>query len=268
MKQMEQAALRMQLETVANICKKDEQGYILMNEFAMELRRNGFKWKGKFSTFLKGIPELVEIDKNMIGVQIIKVKELNTEVKQAIQDLTDDEKQKYMIFLEESIKKYDRIFIDTCSLVGNHVNQFFDFVQPLLLKHDKKIIVPERILNELYGISKSKKNNEKVKEKAIKVIEFLTKPETQKMLAFFGCKDDNLNDGDEVFVNVFGKFITKYNMALITCDKKLIGRIMKIKKNTANSKDFATFIINRFGYIDNKNIPFEELLDLKNWEEL
>jgi len=268
MKQIEQAALKMQLETVASICKKDEQGYILMNEFAVELTRNGFKWEGKFLTFLKSIPELVEIDNTIIHAQKIRVKELNTEAKQPIQDLTDDEKHEYMIYLEESIKKYDRIFIDTCSLMGNHVNQFFDFVQPLLLKYDKKIVVPERILNELYGISKSKKNNEKVREKAIRAIELLAKPETQKMLDFFGCKDDNLISGDEVFVNVFGKFITKYNMALITCDKKLIGRIMKIKKNTANSKDFAAFIINKFGYMDNKNIPFEDLLDLKDWEEL
>jgi len=148
MKQMEQAALRMQLETVANICKKDEQGYVLMNEFAEELTRNGFKWEGKFLTFLKSIPELVEIDNTIICAQKIRVKELNTEAKQPIQDLTDEEKQKYMIFLEENIKKYDRIFIDTCSLMGSYVNQFFDFVQPFLLKYDKKIIIPERILNE------------------------------------------------------------------------------------------------------------------------
>ncbi|GHV17926.1 hypothetical protein AGMMS49938_18850 [Fibrobacterales bacterium] len=76
MNSAEQAKLRVRLQKVASRCSKDEHEFILMCRFAEELKRDGFTVAGKFSKFLKGIPEIVEIDSSEFCFPKIKIKEI------------------------------------------------------------------------------------------------------------------------------------------------------------------------------------------------
>ncbi|MDR3000214.1 MAG: hypothetical protein LBU89_03025 [Fibromonadaceae bacterium] len=130
------------------------------------------------------------------------------------------------------IKEYDKIFIDTCSLMAymaHGIKEFSDFIVPILNTSQKKLFVLKRVKSELKGIADDKKDKQSQDtiEKAKNAINFLEK--YSNFIDFYDDLDEE-NIADNVFLSVFTRLRTKYKLLLITQDKELSRDIMQLNK--------------------------------------
>ena len=176
-----------------------------------------------------------------------------------------------------NLKQYDRIFVDTASLLVDYKSLHYptiykrnnssdsnerflkkypnkqvqdDFflknLAPALLSLNKKIIITNDVIKELEGhtnITERKINflsmkEETTKEEAKKSLNRLASraENAKKIISIYQKKElceffggQNYPFTDNVFITVFFRFLTKYNMCLLTQDKALARDIEKIK---------------------------------------
>lgn len=139
-----------------------------------------------------------------------------------------------------------KIFIDTCSLLYEHADEFWSHFYPLLQRNNQKVIIPYRCIEELERISKSE-DTEKAK-KAQKAIENLGRLQNENILDIRGEKNDNF--ADNVFLVQFTKFRMSYNLLLITQDRTLGKEILELNNSEAvKGNKIRVFRINQYGFL-------------------
>ncbi len=139
--------------------------------------------------------------------------------------------------VEDKIKKYDRIFIDTSSLIYSKADQFWTNVVPLLAKHNKNIVIPITVYSELKNLvsnpETAKQNKSYIAAQGHKILQNVNNLLEAKTLLLVGDKNDT--SVDSTFQSVFKIYSLKYNLLLITQNRNLAASIIDIEKNRSQS---------------------------------
>lgn len=158
-------------------------------------------------------------------------------------------------FLIDIVKKY-KIFIDTCSLLSEYADKFWEHIIPVLTEEKASMIVPfrvyeevEKYANDLELCKKKAANNPGLNQTAKRSRGRIIKMQAEGLVRVLG--DENDNFADNVFQTVFTQYRMKYNLLLITQDKNLAADILRISESkavTANTKILVRRI-NKYGYL-------------------
>ncbi|MBF0120753.1 MAG: zinc-ribbon domain containing protein [Desulfobacterales bacterium] len=129
----------------------------------------------------------------------------------------------------ENIAAYYCLFVDTCSIMHEKANDFFYRLAPILISFKKQIIIPNKVVIEIDRL----RNNMKLvtRDAAIRGATILKDYKDYNLIDVRGEKSDPF--ADNVFLYVFSKFRTQYNLALLTQDKSLAMDILALKKSKA-----------------------------------
>lgn len=128
-----------------------------------------------------------------------------------------------------------RTFIDTNILLDDNFYEFWERLEPLVIRHrsirvDRLPIIPYRVCEELIKMSKG--DDERAK-KAPKVLNFLKTLKDKQLIRIMGDTQSD-NFADNVFKTVFTQYRLKYNMILITQDKGLTEDILQLNNAKAD----------------------------------
>lgn len=130
--------------------------------------------------------------------------------------------------LENYIKNY-KIFIDTCSLLEDSADQFWGNVKILLKKHNNKIIVATRVIEELQKHSMNRKDVS-LANKANRALSRMSQYINDGLVDIRGEASDSYL-ADNVFLVLFTKFRMQYNLLLITQDNNLAKDILALNNS-------------------------------------
>lgn len=151
--------------------------------------------------------------------------------------------------LDELVKKH-KIFIDTCSLLSPHAGQFWKNIIPFLKKYNNRVIIPQKVIEELKKHSKQSEKTD-LASASLQTLKFLTQLQKQSLIDVRGEAGDNF--ADNVFQVVFTKFRMNYHLMLITEDKDLAEDILKLNDSkSVKAKPIIVKRINRFGYLSDR----------------
>lgn len=163
--------------------------------------------------------------------------------------------QRSIKYLNEVVADY-KIFIDTCSLLSEFAESFWEHIIPILRQQKASIIVPFRVYEEVEKFAGSielcqrkSPDNPNLNRLARLAKARIIKLNSEGLVRVLGDKNDNF--ADNVFQTVFTQFRMKYNLLLITQDKNLaidISRISESKAVTVNTK-IQVRRINKHGYL-------------------
>jgi len=132
-----------------------------------------------------------------------------------------------MTDLTKLVKNY-KVFIDTSSLMHDGANHIFETeLYKVLLKNSKKVIIPIKVIEELKKHQNSTIN--KTVKKGINGLKIIKKLQDDNLIDIRGEKNDPF--ADNLFLTIFTKFRTKYNLCLITQDKGLSLDIIGLKNS-------------------------------------
>lgn len=128
-----------------------------------------------------------------------------------------------------------RTFIDTNILLEDNFYDFWDRLEPLVIRHrsikvDRIPIIPYKVCEELLKMSNS--DNERGR-KAPEVLKFIKKLKDKQLVKIMGDPQSD-NFADNVFKTVFTQYRLKYNMILITQDKGLTEDILQLNNAKAD----------------------------------
>lgn len=154
--------------------------------------------------------------------------------------------EKSAAFLELSVQNF-KIFIDTCSLLSDHADVFWENITPILEREHKAIIVPFRVYEEIKKFADNPKHE--LNQRAKTTLNNVATLQRAGLVEVFGDKNDNF--ADNVFQTVFTQFRLKYNLMLITDDRNLASDILTIGKSKAVSTNNRIMVerINKYGYL-------------------
>jgi len=142
----------------------------------------------------------------------------------------------------EHLVRSSKVFIDTCTLMHGSAEEFFyTKLQPLLIQYKKKVIVPQKVIDEIERLRKDKGiNSNKQAEKGINILRAYI---YKKLLDIRGERNDPF--ADNLFQYVFIKFRTKYNLVLLTQDRRLAQDILKLgmAKSIQSNKSIKAFYV-------------------------
>ena len=164
------------------------------------------------------------------------------------------------IFLVDIVKNY-KIFIDTCSLLSEYAENFWEHIVPVLKEEKSNIIVPYRVYQEVDKYAKDPElclkkapDNPNLNKLAKQAKRKIVSLYSEGLVRVLGDKTDNF--ADNVFQTVFTQYRMKYNLFLITQDKNLcvdINRISESKSVTVSNK-IKVRRINKHGYLSHLEI--------------
>lgn len=148
-------------------------------------------------------------------------------------------------FLDYVVKNY-KIFIDTCSLLDDNAEQFWENITPFLIENNSSIIIPYRVYEE---IKKHENSNHNLQQKAQVVLKRIVELYNKGLIRVLGEKTDDF--ADQVFQMVFMRYRMKYNLLLITQDKKLANDILNFSKSQSVRVNTKTLVrkINKYGFL-------------------
>lgn len=158
-------------------------------------------------------------------------------------------------FLIDIVKNY-KIFIDTCSLLSEYADIFWEHIIPVLTNENANIIVPLRVYEEVEKYAKDVElckrkapDNTGLNQAAKRAKEKIIKLQSEGLVRVLG--DENDNFADNVFLTVFTQYRMKYNLILITQDKNLAADILRISDSKAITVSTKTLVrrINKHGYL-------------------
>ncbi len=147
-----------------------------------------------------------------------------------------------------------RIFVDTCSIMHQKSQDFFSKLAPILMAQQKQIIIPHKVVSEINRLQSAPAGYTKNAAKAGAVI--LKRYLDHGLLDIRGERNDPF--ADNVFVYVFSKFRTQYDLALITQDRSLAMHILFLKdsKTIHSSKKL---LVLKIGYSGDAEIWRREI---------
>ena len=147
----------------------------------------------------------------------------------------------------EHYLKDGKVFMDTCSFMDEHANDFVCHAVPILDKYNQKVFVPKKCVDEMIHHSHDKENEKKAKA-AVNAIEILGKLQQRGFLDIRGEENDNF--ADNVFLTQFTKYRIKYSLVLITQDRKLGRDILALNNSeSVNGKRIRVLRINKYGFL-------------------
>ena len=145
--------------------------------------------------------------------------------------------------LETYVKDWN-IFIDTCSLMHQGADLFWQRIIPYLHLYQKKVYMPYNCLKEVKKLC-AKTEEPAVSNRANRVFNTLKTLYKGGCCAFLGDKQDPFPD--QYFQTIFMKYRTNANMLLITQDNNLAKDIMRLNEiKSVNGKEVQA---KRFDYI-------------------
>lgn len=152
--------------------------------------------------------------------------------------------------MEQYLKEQYKIFIDTCSLLEDGINIFWQNIIPYLHQYNSKIIIPLRCIEEL---QKHQKNNSDrdLSEKALNSLKIINQLLKAGYVEIRGENTDNF--ADNVFTVVFTKFRMTKKLLLITQDRDLAEDILKLNDSKAVTHAYPIHVkkINKYGFFSN-----------------
>lgn len=158
-------------------------------------------------------------------------------------------------FLIDIVKNY-KVFIDTCSLLSEYADSFWEHIIPVLTNEKASIIVPlrvyeevEKYANDVELCKRKAPDNPGLNQAAKRAKEKIIKLQSEGLVRVLG--DENDNFADNVFLTVFTQYRMKYNLILITQDKNLAADILRISDSKAVTVSTKTLVrrINKHGYL-------------------
>lgn len=159
-------------------------------------------------------------------------------------------REKALQSLEQYVKEDYKIFIDTCSLLHDKSDLFWQNIIPFLDQYHKKVIIQKKCVDELYKhqSNESKLDLAKKARNALKLIQQLINSE---YVDIRGEASDQF--ADNVFLTVFTKFRMEYKLLLITQDHDLADEISALNDSGAVKFKKAIVVkqINKYGFLSN-----------------
>lgn len=184
--------------------------------------------------------------------QIDKIKIAINNVK-SVQKTDDDNplREKAQNHLNDLVKDCI-VFVDTCSLMHYNFKKFTEELNPLLIKNNKRIIVPTRVVEELKKHSLNSEQKPQAAESAKLALNILADMMNKNLIDLRGESTDNF--ADNVFGAVFAKHRLNHKLLLITQDGDLAEDILNLN-NIKSAKGYPVSVkrINKFGYLSNFN---------------
>jgi len=216
--------------------KRDDEGYILMNEFSLTLKDMNVKWEGGFKNFLKNYSDIIEFKpdtpthaqairvKGVLGSNSIDSPKKSTEINKPIEAGKPTE----VDILEKVLNDADKIYMDTCALMENPWEKFFEKANPILKKHNKKVIILTAVVAELRRNAENSDSEMQSKvENALKVL--IAKDE----ITVIGEEGDDERIADQAFKVTFEKYRHRHKMLLISQDHNLSKEILNLNNSEA-----------------------------------
>ncbi|OCS91107.1 protein kinase domain-containing protein [Caryophanon latum] len=175
------------------------------------------------------------------GIDFLSNTKQLTKVQQAKVALLIQEHLKANVVDEklDRLVKQHKIFIDTCSLVQPKAIAFLNTLEPALKKHNSKLIIPIRVIEELEKIQRGQTGE--VVELSKAVCQHLALMQQRGVLDLRGEDTDNF--ADNVFDVVFSKFRLQYKLMLITQDKALAKEMLQ--KNSSQAIRGKTIVVQK-----------------------
>lgn len=127
--------------------------------------------------------------------------------------------------LEKLAANY-KIFIDYDSLMIPESEIFFKRFTKILRKNKNKIIIPLRIIEKLENLAKE--DDDKLSIQAKHAIKCIVQMQSEEVIQIRGEEND-LENSNDLFLDLFGKYNGEYNLALITQNKYLAHMVMNIE---------------------------------------
>lgn len=158
----------------------------------------------------------------------------------------DDREAAAKNMLEHFVSSY-KIFMDTSSLLSPYADKFFANLAPLLEKYNTSVVLPKRVIDELYKHQANSSNPDLAKKahKALKNIQSLL---SNRRVTVRGEESDNF--ADNVFQVVFTKFRINNKLLLITEDNSLAQDILALNNNqSVRGKAVAAKRLSKYGYL-------------------
>lgn len=164
-----------------------------------------------------------------------------------MENVGDNVKQEHAKKVLETYCREYKIFIDTCSLLYDSSDKFWENIIPLLFTYNNKIIIPLRSIEEIEKHSNNKDDKE-LAEKAKVCIALIKRLIMAKCVEIRGEKSDNF--ADNVFQVVFTKFRMNYKLLLITQDNDLAKDILALNDNrSVKANNVKVKRINNYGFL-------------------
>lgn len=149
-----------------------------------------------------------------------------------------------------------KIFIDTCSLLSPAADKFWERMIPVLQEVGTDIVVPRRVCEEVEKFAadpalclQKSPNNPELNRLAVAAKQRLLRLKADQLIRILG--DDTDNFADNVFQTVFTQYRLKYNLLLITQDRKLSNDILRIAESESSktTKKIEVRKIDTHGYL-------------------
>lgn len=148
------------------------------------------------------------------------------------------------------------IFMDTCSILSPYAEKFFANIDPLLERHNKKIIIPMRCMEELNKhLHNPKASDPDLPQKASHALNLVNNLHEKNRISFLGDDDDSF--ADNVFHVAFTKLRMNDCLLLITEDQKLARDILRLNESeSVRAHPVSCQRLSRYGYL--AQYPFEQ----------
>jgi hypothetical protein len=127
--------------------------------------------------------------------------------------------------MEDYVKDGYKIFMDTCSLLTDAADTFWQNIIPFLQTYGTKVIIPMRCGQELEKHAGNAANPE-LAQKAKHTLKIVNQLISAGYVEIRGEASDNF--ADNVFLTVFTKFRIHENLLLITQDRGLTRDVLKL----------------------------------------
>ncbi len=156
--------------------------------------------------------------------------------------------------LEKYMTSSGRIFVDTCALMHRRARTFFmDVLAPILAEEGAQVVVPQGVVQELLKFKYEDTRRGKLAREGYRI---LCSYQKEGLLSLRGEAEDRFPD--QLFINLFTRFMTDYDLCLITQDRKL-GRDLAALRNIGSvdrKRDMAAFGVSS----DGKRLVSHEIL--------
>ncbi len=155
-----------------------------------------------------------------------------------------------MNHIEECVRRSDRIFIDTCSVLYEAATPFFERLSAVLQKTGKKLYITRSVMAEMDRHQRNKEKPE-LAARAREGFRNLVKMDEAGLLEKIGNPEDE-SFADNIFLAVFTRFRMKYHLMLITQDRNLATEVDALNNSQAvNVKPNIVKSIDKDGYLRN-----------------
>ena len=157
-------------------------------------------------------------------------------------------------YLKNAVSGY-RILIDTCSLLDENADRFWEHMVPLLQAEGKHIAVPVCVLEEADKFARDrnacqrKSDPEGLHRRARKAVYGINKLLEAGLVELYSDPDDK--HADNVMLSVLTKKRLDHNLMLITQDKALAQDMLRRTLDASVVTDCRLRVarINRYGYL-------------------